>query len=86
MRNVAHPVDVACLFMEKTPRVMLVGEGAKPFANEQGVPEVPIEKLVTEFAKACLERTQKKGVSGTKEFGYVAEDRHFNTSSCDIQK
>lgn len=67
IRNVAHPVDVARLVMEKTPHVMLVGEGAKRFANEQGVPEVTIEKLVTEFAKACLERTQKTGVSGTTE-------------------
>lgn len=71
IRNVAHPVDVARLVMEKTPHVMLVGEGAKRFANEQGVPDVPIEKQVTEYAKASLEITQKTGVSGTTELGGV---------------
>ena len=86
IKNVAHPVDVARLVMEKTPHVMLVGEGAKRFANEQGVPEVPIEKLVTEFAKACLERTQKTGVSGITELRYVVEYMCFNTSTCDILK
>lgn len=86
IRNVAHPVNVARLVMEETPHVMLVGEGAKRFANEQGVPEVPMEKLVTEFAKASLERTKKTGVSGTTEMGYVAEFKHFNTNLCDILK
>jgi isoaspartyl peptidase/L-asparaginase-like protein (Ntn-hydrolase superfamily) len=75
IRNVAHPVDVARLVMEKTSHVMLVGEGAKRFASEQGVPEVSVEKLVTEFAKATLERTQKTGVSAASELGYVAEDQ-----------
>jgi len=86
IRNVAHPVNVARLVMEKTSHVMLVGEGAKRFASEQGVPEVPMEKLVTEFAKASLERTQKTGVSGTTELGYVAALKHFNISLCVILK
>jgi len=77
IRNVAHPVNVARLVMEKTPHVMLVGEGAKRFATEQGVPEVPMEKMVTEFAKVSLEKTQKMGVSGKTELGYVAEFKHF---------
>jgi len=86
IRNVAHPVNVARLVMEKTPHVMLVGEGAKRFASDHGVPEVPMEKMVTEFAKASLERTQKTSVSGTTELGYVAKFKHFNTSLYDILK
>jgi hypothetical protein len=45
-----------------------------------------MEKLVTEFAKACLERSKKTGVSGTTELGYVAEVKHFNPSSCEVLK
>jgi hypothetical protein len=45
-----------------------------------------MEKLVTEFAKASLERTQKTGVSGTTELGYVAAWKHFNISLCVILK
>jgi N4-(beta-N-acetylglucosaminyl)-L-asparaginase len=36
MENIAHPISVARLVMEKTPHVMLVGDGATQFAIEQG--------------------------------------------------
>jgi isoaspartyl peptidase/L-asparaginase-like protein (Ntn-hydrolase superfamily) len=82
IKNVAHPVDVARLVMEKTPHVMLVGEGAKHFASEQGVPDVPIGQLVTKFAKESLEEIKAGGVSTTTELGYVTEDKNLNISSC----
>ncbi len=44
MENIAHPISVARLVMEKTPHVMLVGEGATQFAVEQGFKK---EKLLT---------------------------------------
>ena len=36
LEHIAHPISVARLVMEKTPHVMLVGEGALQFALEQG--------------------------------------------------
>jgi N4-(beta-N-acetylglucosaminyl)-L-asparaginase len=36
LENIAHPVSVARRVMEKTPHVLLVGEGATQFAVEQG--------------------------------------------------
>ncbi len=36
IEHIAHPISVARLVMEKTPHVMLVGEGATQFAVEQG--------------------------------------------------
>ena len=36
MENIAHPISVARMVMERTPHVMLVGEGAKQFALENG--------------------------------------------------
>lgn len=41
---IAHPISVARLVMEKTPHVMLVGEGATQFAVEQGFKK---QKLLT---------------------------------------
>lgn len=36
LEGIAHPVSVARAVMEKTPHVMLAGEGARRFALEQG--------------------------------------------------
>jgi N4-(beta-N-acetylglucosaminyl)-L-asparaginase len=44
MEGIAHPVSVARLVMEKTPHVLLVGDGATQFAVEQGFKK---EKLLT---------------------------------------
>src|SRR5476651_2266632 len=44
MENIAHPISVARLVMEKTPHVILVGDGATQFAVEQGFKK---EKLLT---------------------------------------
>jgi len=44
MEYIAHPISVARLVMEKTPHIMLVGEGATQFAVEQGFKK---EKLLT---------------------------------------
>ncbi|GAB2991989.1 N(4)-(beta-N-acetylglucosaminyl)-L-asparaginase [Cyclobacterium sediminis] len=41
VRQVKHPITLARLVMEKTPHVMLVGEGARQFAIQEGM---PIEK------------------------------------------
>jgi len=36
LQDILHPIQVARAVMEKTPHVMLVGEGARQFALEQG--------------------------------------------------
>lgn len=38
VRQVKHPITLARLVMEKTPHVMLVGEGARQFALQEGLP------------------------------------------------
>ena len=53
IEDIAHPISVARLVMEKTPHVMLVGDGATQFAVEQGFKR---EKLLTpESEKAWKE-------------------------------
>lgn len=39
LQNILHPISVARLVMEKTPHVMLVGDGALKFALQQGFKE-----------------------------------------------
>jgi len=49
LEHIMNPISVARMVMEKTPHVMLVGEGALQFALEQGFKK---ENLLTEKAAA----------------------------------
>ncbi len=58
LTHIAHPISVARLVMEKTPHVMLVGEGALQFALENGFKR---ENLLTpEAEKAWKEWLKEK--------------------------
>ncbi len=58
MEYIAHPITVARMVMERTPHVMLVGDGATQFAVEQGLMR---EKLLTpESEKAWKEWLKTK--------------------------
>lgn len=59
-----HPISVARRVMEKTPHVMLVGEGARKFALEQGFEEV--ELLTEERRRAWEEWKKKQGKGGDR--------------------
>jgi N4-(beta-N-acetylglucosaminyl)-L-asparaginase len=48
LEDIAHPVSVARRVMERTPHVMLVGEGAQQFALQQGFKREP---LLTDTAR-----------------------------------
>lgn len=51
VRNIANPVYLARLVMDKTSHTCLTAEGASKFARSMGVPEVPMESLITEYAR-----------------------------------
>lgn len=53
MEHIAHPISVARRVMERTPHVLLVGDGAMQFAIEQGFPRE--ELLTPESEKAWRE-------------------------------
>lgn len=57
LEDIVHPVAVARLVMEKTPHVMLAGEGALQFALEQGFNK---ENLLTEKSRVDWEKWKKK--------------------------
>uniref|UniRef100_UPI003AACDF86 isoaspartyl peptidase/L-asparaginase-like n=1 Tax=Centroberyx gerrardi TaxID=166262 RepID=UPI003AACDF86 len=51
VRNIANPVQLARLVMDKTIHVCLTAGGASQFARAMGVPEVPEESLITDYAR-----------------------------------
>ncbi|OOQ60900.1 N(4)-(beta-N-acetylglucosaminyl)-L-asparaginase [Mucilaginibacter pedocola] len=57
MEDIAHPISVARLVMDKTPHVMLVGDGASQFAVEQGIKR---EKLLTPESEKAWKKWLKK--------------------------
>lgn len=57
LQHIVHPISVARLVMEKTPHVMLSGEGALQFALENGFKK---ENLLTPKAKKAWEEWKKE--------------------------
>jgi N4-(beta-N-acetylglucosaminyl)-L-asparaginase len=53
LENIRHPAAVARRVMEKTPHVLLVGQGAQQFALQQGF---PLETLLTPESVALWEK------------------------------
>ena len=56
LQHIMHPISVARRVMEKTPHVMLVGDGALQFALSEGFPK---ENLLTEKARQAWEEWKK---------------------------
>ncbi|TDQ76732.1 isoaspartyl peptidase/L-asparaginase family protein [Sphingobacterium yanglingense] len=84
LEYIKHPISVARAVMEKTPHVMLVGDGALQFAKEQGFPE---ENLLTaESEKEWREwlKTAKYepvvNIENHDTIGMIALDSHGNLS------
>jgi N4-(beta-N-acetylglucosaminyl)-L-asparaginase len=68
VEHIKHPAALARRVMEKTPHVMLVGEGAKWFALQQGFPlEVPYTaESIKEWLDGHPDRKKKDEKGGEK--------------------
>lgn len=87
--HVRNPIDLARMVMERTPHVLLAGEGAEEFALEQGMELVPGSYFYTERRWKQLEEAQKAertadvhddiGYFGT--VGAVARDEDGNLAA-----
>ncbi len=58
LENIRHPAALARRVMEKTPHILLVGEGARLFAVQQGF---PLENLSTPESLVDWEKRRPKG-------------------------
>ncbi len=56
--HIKNPLSTAIAVMEKSPHVMLSGQGADEFANELGMETVPNNYFITERRKNALQRVQ----------------------------
>ena len=63
LEHVVHPITVARYVMERTPHVMLVGEGALAFAVAQGV---PTQNLLTPEAERAWRRWLAENPADTR--------------------
>ena len=84
LEHIVHPISVARKVMEKTPHVMLAGEGALQFALANGFKK---EKLLTKESekawKEWLKNAQYKPVANIENhdtIGIVALDANGNLS------
>lgn len=74
LQNIKHPISVARKVMEKTPHVLLVGEGALQFALGQGFQK---ENLLTPAA----EKAWKKWLKKSKYVPKINIENHHDTIS-----
>ncbi|MBS0379969.1 MAG: isoaspartyl peptidase/L-asparaginase [Proteobacteria bacterium] len=84
VKHVKNPVDLARLVMERSPHVMMTGDGAEEFALEQGVVLVPRGYFRTHQRIAELEearQAEKARGSNTGTVGAVALDRAGNLAA-----
>jgi len=84
LQNIKHPISVARAVMEKTPHIMLAGDGALQFALEQGFKR---ENLLTEKSekewRQWLIKSQYKPVINIENhdtIGLLAMDKSGNLS------
>jgi len=66
VKHIKNPIELARLVMDKTPHVLLAGDGAETFAKEQGITLMPPEYFITEHRKAQLERVKKQEAEKAK--------------------
>ena len=84
IEDIVNPISVARMVMEKTPHVMLVGEGARQFAINNGFKK---ENLLTEKAeqawKEWIKTSQYKPIINIENhdtIGMLAMDKQGNIS------
>lgn len=69
LEEIDHPVQVARMVMERTPHVMLVGEGARQFALEQGI-------SLSKYANPDAQRAWKEWLETSKYNPVINIENH----------
>ena len=78
VQHVKNPIDLARLVMEKSPHVLMAGDGAEAFAKEHGVELVDAKYFFTQKRWDELQRdkAKEKGADGDKKFYLTGESPH----------
>ncbi|HYP49842.1 MAG TPA: isoaspartyl peptidase/L-asparaginase [Pyrinomonadaceae bacterium] len=96
LKRIKNPISLARLVMQKSPHVMMIGEGAEKFARENGVETVPQSYFFTQRRFDALKRIQeeeKKKAEAAKEGKKVSlveskkdENRHGTVGAVAVDK
>jgi beta-aspartyl-peptidase (threonine type) len=88
LKHIKNPIRLARLVMEKSPHVMMAGEGAEAFAKQQGVELVEQKYFYTDRAWKALQdelAAEKTKAAQTDDHhgtvGAVALDQHGNLAA-----
>lgn len=83
LKHIANPIHLARLVMEKTPHVMLVGDGAEEFAKSQGIELVSPYYFYSEREWKRFQDAQRQGRTGAGHgtVGVVALDMAGNLAA-----
>jgi beta-aspartyl-peptidase (threonine type) len=85
LTTVKNPIHLARLVMERTPHILLIGDGAEKFADDMQVERVPNSYFSTPTARDRFDRSQaaKRANPGDKigTVGCVALDRAGNLAA-----
>jgi len=88
LKHIKNPIRLARLVMEKSPHVMMAGDGAEAFAKQQGVEFVDQKYFYTDRAWQALQAdlaAEKKKAAQTDDHhgtvGAVALDQHGNLAA-----
>lgn len=79
IKTVKNPISLARCIMEKTPHIMMIGDGAELLAKQNGLEIVENSHFDTEYRLEQLLNAQKSSKMGT--VGAVALDRFGNVAA-----
>ncbi|HET6725464.1 MAG TPA: isoaspartyl peptidase/L-asparaginase [Gammaproteobacteria bacterium] len=83
VQHVANPIALARLVMEKTPHVLLVGQGATDFAITQGIDLVPQSYFFTQRRWDALQKQLKEDRKKSRPEGIPGTEKNaFGTVGC----
>ena len=83
VKDVKNPILLARAVLERSPHLLLVGDGASVFAREMGIAPWPNERLVIPQQRARFDaaRGVKPATVGGGTIGAVARDRHGHVAA-----
>ena len=86
LKHVKNPIELARTVMEKSPHVMMAGEGAEDFALEQGLTFVPNSYFRTEARVKQLERAKQEEKARRKPAASNAPNANPDTRNPDAAR
>ncbi len=83
VRHVKNPIKLARLVMEKSPHVLMSGDGAERFGGEYGIETVNEDYYFTQRRWDALQRVKGKEAQAKEQgtVGAAALDRHGNLAA-----